>query len=114
MNLIVDFFEAHDTAATNLNVLELIHMISDAWMKITRDTIFHCWQKVGSVEIQDKTVFKNYTAFCKEIKRATEKTIVQMLDVECNPQQAEYLSRSFLEYDENAFDSDSKVSDILS
>jgi hypothetical protein len=29
-----------------------------------------------------KAAFKNYTAFCEEIKHATEKTIVQMLDVE--------------------------------
>jgi hypothetical protein len=101
---IVDFFEAHGTAVPNLDVLELIHMIRDAWMKITRDTIFHCWQKVGIVEIQDKIVFKNYTAFCEEIKHATEKTIVQMLNVECNSQQVEDLSRSFLEYDKNAFD----------
>jgi hypothetical protein len=35
-----------------------------------------------------------------------------MLDVECNSQQVEDLSRSFLEFDENAFDPESKVSDI--
>jgi hypothetical protein len=38
---IVDNFEAHGTAA-HLDVLELVHTISDAWTKITPDTIFHC------------------------------------------------------------------------
>jgi len=98
---IADYIEAHSTAAPNLDVLELIHMISDAWMKITPDTIFHCGQKVGIVEIQDKTVFKNYTAFCEEIKHATEKIIV---GVKCNSQQVEDLSHSFLEFGEDAFD----------
>jgi hypothetical protein len=39
---IVDYFEAHGTAAPNLDAFKLVYMMSDAWTKITPDTIFHC------------------------------------------------------------------------
>lgn len=57
---VVDYFENHNTAGPNLDVLQVIHMIADAWEELPVKTIFHCWQKVGLVESQDKSLHRSY------------------------------------------------------
>lgn len=109
---VVDYFENHNIAAPNLDVLQVIHMIANTWEELPVKTIFHCWQKVGLVESQDKSLHRSYEDYQYNLQLATQTAILSLIDVNCNSQQIEDLARDFLNYDGEAPNSDAQPDDI--
>ena len=109
---IVDYFEKYGTVAPNLNVLQVIYMVAEAWDELPAQTIFHCWQKVGLVESIDREQHGSYAEYQKYTQDSTKFSIESLLDFGCNSQQVEDLTNEFLYYDEDAPDEETSYEDI--
>ena len=103
---IVDYFERHDEAAPNLDVLQVIYMVAEAWDELPSSVVFHCWQKIGLVDSLDRNLHTSYDEYISHIRTATQVSVPSLLDIDCNSEQVNILADQFLDYDEDAGDVD--------
>lgn len=111
---IVNYFEKHGTAAPNLDVLQVIYLIAEAWDELPPQTVFHCWQKVGLVagidsDRDERTSYEDYLTL---LQQSANTSMQSLLDFDCNSQQVEDLTNNFLFFDEDAPDEDARAEDI--
>jgi len=108
----VEYFEKHDQAAPNLDVLQVIYMVAEAWDELPGSVVFHCWQKVGLVESLDRDYHTSYKESICHIRTATQVSVLSLLDTSCNSEKVNTLADLFLDYDEEGGDVDASPEDI--
>jgi len=108
----VDYFEKHNQAAPNLDVLQVIYMVAEAWDELPASVVYDCWQKVGLVESLDRDYHTSYNDFLSHIRTATQVSVLSLLDTSCNSEQVNTLTEIFLDYAEEGGDVDAHREDI--
>lgn len=104
----VHYFNEHQKASPQLDILEAIYLIAEAWEELPQKVIYHCWVKAGilpclSRDSPDHTVapFEEYIQY---LQTSTRFEIHALIDQDCNSLQMEDAADQYLEYDEDAAD----------
>lgn len=86
-------------------------MVADARNELPQKAVFHCWQKMGIIELQDKSLHQSHDNCLHNLQQSRRTAILSLLNICCNSWKVEEISRDYLDY--NALDEYAKLGNVL-